>query len=148
MTNAAILTDISAGIGTLTLNKPQKLNAWDTPMRAEISAVLHDWNKQAAVRAIILTGAEDRAFSAGQDLDETEKFKSGSDGANWFHSWRSFYEFDPRARQAVHSRAQWCGSRIGVSGRHAHRREGRASAALASVNPRSMPEFRAFWGRC
>jgi enoyl-CoA hydratase len=91
MTNA-ILTDVSAGIGTLTLNKPHKLNAWDTPMRSEISAVLHDWNRQAAVRAIILTAAGDRAFSAGQDLDETEKFKSGSDGANWFHSWRSFYE--------------------------------------------------------
>jgi enoyl-CoA hydratase len=88
----AIRTDISDGIGTLTLNKPRKLNAWDTPMRTEISAVLADWNKRGDVRAVILTGAGDRAFSAGQDLDETEKFKSGNDGANWFLSWRTFYE--------------------------------------------------------
>jgi enoyl-CoA hydratase len=87
----AILTDISATIGTITLNKPWKLNAWDTPMRAEIRAVLEDWNTQAGVRAIILTGAGDRAFSAGQDLDETEKFRSGAEGADWFHSWHAFY---------------------------------------------------------
>src|ERR1041385_4360613 len=37
MSNAVILTDISGGIGTITLNKPWKLNAWDTPMRAERS---------------------------------------------------------------------------------------------------------------
>jgi len=88
----AILTDISAGIGTITLNKPWKLNAWDTPMRAEISTVLEDWNKRAGVRAIILTGNGERAFSAGQDLDETAKFKSGAEGADWFQSWHIFYE--------------------------------------------------------
>ena len=87
----AILTDISATIGTITLNKPWKLNAWDTPMRAEIRAVLEDWNKQPSVRAIILSGSGDRAFSAGQDLDETGKFRSGAEGADWFHSWRAFY---------------------------------------------------------
>jgi enoyl-CoA hydratase/carnithine racemase len=32
-----VLTDISDGLATLTLNKPAKLNAWDTPMRAEIA---------------------------------------------------------------------------------------------------------------
>ena len=86
-----ILTDVSATIGTITLNKPWKLNAWDTPMRAEIRAVLEDWNRQPGIRAIILTGAGDRAFSAGQDLDETAKFTSGAEGAEWFHSWRAFY---------------------------------------------------------
>jgi enoyl-CoA hydratase len=87
----AVLTDISEGLATLTLNKPHKLNAWDTPMRAEISQILRDWNTDRRVRAVIMTGAGERAFSAGQDLDETEKFQSGNDGANWFQSWRDFY---------------------------------------------------------
>ena len=86
-----VLTDVSDGIATVTLNKPWKLNAWDTPMRAEIAEVLRQWNRDVRVRAVVMTGAGDRAFSAGQDLDETEKFQSGNDGANWFQSWRDFY---------------------------------------------------------
>jgi enoyl-CoA hydratase len=87
----AVLTDVTEGLATVTLNKPWKLNAWDTPMRAEIAEVLRGWNSDARVRGVIMTGAGDRAFSAGQDLDETEKFQSGNDGANWFQSWRDFY---------------------------------------------------------
>ncbi|HSR82196.1 MAG TPA: enoyl-CoA hydratase/isomerase family protein [Hyphomicrobiaceae bacterium] len=87
----AILTDVTGGIATVTLNKPWKLNAWDTPMRAEVAEVLRGWNGDPRVCAIVMTGAGERAFSAGQDLDETEKFQSGHDGANWFQSWRDFY---------------------------------------------------------
>src|SRR5262245_59906010 len=87
----AVLTEVSEGLATLTLNKPHKLNAWDTPMRAEIAQILRDWNKDPSVEAVIMTGAGERAFSAGQDLDETEKFQSGHDCANWFQSWRDFY---------------------------------------------------------
>ena len=38
-----------------------------------------------------MTGAGERAFCAGQDLEETEKFQSGHEGANWFQSWQDFY---------------------------------------------------------
>jgi enoyl-CoA hydratase/carnithine racemase len=88
----AILTGISNGIGTATLNRPAKLNAWDTPMRMELAATLEEWNKNPQVRAIILTGAGDRAFSAGQDLDETQKFQGAAQGKDWFYTWKSFYE--------------------------------------------------------
>jgi enoyl-CoA hydratase/carnithine racemase len=91
MSHAVIMTEVTGGIGTVTLNKPWKLNAWDTPMRAEISAVLNDWNRDPAIKAVIMTGAGERAFCAGQDLEETEKFQSGNEGANWFESWRDFY---------------------------------------------------------
>src|SRR5215471_1196711 len=91
MNNAAVIAEVTAGIGTVTLNKPWKLNAWDTPMRAEITAVLAGWNRDKAVRAVVLTGAGERAFCAGQDLEETEKFQSGGEGANWFQSWLDFY---------------------------------------------------------
>src|SRR4029079_3125715 len=86
-----VLTDVDEGIATITLNKPWKLNGWDTPMRAEIAEVLRQWNNDKRVRAVVMTGAGDRAFSAGQDPDETQKFQSGNDGANWFQSWRDFY---------------------------------------------------------
>lgn len=87
-----VLTKLDDGVATLTLNKPEKLNAWDTQMRSEVQKYLESWNSDPAVRAIIITGTGDRAFSAGQDLDETQKFKSGKDGADWFDSWRLFYD--------------------------------------------------------
>lgn len=87
-----VLTSVEDGIGTVTLNRPEKLNAWDTPMRNAIAARLAELNADAAVRAIIITGAGERAFSAGQDLGETMAFKSGQDGHQWFLSWRAFYD--------------------------------------------------------
>jgi enoyl-CoA hydratase/carnithine racemase len=87
-----VLVDVDAGIAVVTLNKPEKLNAWDGPMRARLMQVFAELNADELVRAIILTGAGDRAFSAGQDLAETMLLQSGEDGKAWFLSWRAFYE--------------------------------------------------------
>lgn len=88
----AVLTAIDAGIGTLTLNRQDRLNAWDTPMRDEVAHALRDFNADDAVRAIVITGAGEQAFCAGQDLAETMAFSSAEDGAAWFESWRDFYD--------------------------------------------------------
>ena len=47
-----ILSDVSDGIGTLTLNRPEKLNAYTTEMGEEVTAVLRAWREDAAVRAV------------------------------------------------------------------------------------------------
>lgn len=83
---------VEDGLGIVTLNRPDRLNAWDTPMREEVAAALGTFNEDPAVKAIILTGAGDAAFSAGQDLSETMAFSSAEDGLEWFHSWRGFYD--------------------------------------------------------
>ena len=88
----SVLVDVNEGIGTVTLNRPDRLNAWDTPMRNEVAAALTGFNADPEVRAIVLTGAGEQAFSAGQDLAETMAFESAQDGARWFHSWRDFYD--------------------------------------------------------
>ena len=87
----SILVEIEDAVAVLTLNRPQKLNAWDTPMREEIKAALGALNADERVRAVILTGAGERAFSAGQDLEETQKFSSGDEGVDWYKSWKDFY---------------------------------------------------------
>jgi enoyl-CoA hydratase/carnithine racemase len=65
-----ILVDIEDGVGTLTLNRPESLNA----MNRRLSAELHDAVKQMdaddAVGCIVITGAGTRAFSAGGDIHE------------------------------------------------------------------------------
>lgn len=66
--------DLTGGILTLTLNRPQKLNAFTLEMRQEMVAAFDEADADDAVRAVIVTGAG-RAFCAGADI---------SDGANSF----------------------------------------------------------------
>lgn len=54
----------------VTLNRPGSLNAVDTRLRARLIPTLEELGRDPQVRAIVLTGAGDRAFCAGQDLDE------------------------------------------------------------------------------
>lgn len=65
-----ILTDISEGILTLTLNRPEKMNAFTGEMMAEMIAAFDEADADDAVRAVIVTGAGDRAFCAGADLSQ------------------------------------------------------------------------------
>lgn len=92
MAESSVLSEVKDGVGIVTLNKPEKLNAWDGPMRLAVKAAVEKLNADKSVRAIILTGAGDRAFCAGQDLGETSKFTGGSEGAAWFATWRDFYD--------------------------------------------------------
>ena len=63
-----VLFDVSDGVGTVTINRPERRNAmsWDviTGLRAIVTAVKTD----PAVRVLVLTGAGDKAFCAGADL--------------------------------------------------------------------------------
>ena len=68
-----ILTDISEGIMTLTLNRPDKMNAFTGEMMAEMIAAFDEADADDAVRAVIVTGAGERAFCAGADLSQGAK---------------------------------------------------------------------------
>ena len=59
--------DVADGVGTVTLNRPDKLNALDTVMLEELLAVLQQADGDDAVRVLIVTGAG-RAFCAGADF--------------------------------------------------------------------------------
>ncbi|MBS0473914.1 MAG: crotonase/enoyl-CoA hydratase family protein [Proteobacteria bacterium] len=63
-----IALDISEGIATLTLNRPEKMNAFTRVMMAEVIDAIDRTDADDAVRAVIFTGAGDRAFCAGADL--------------------------------------------------------------------------------
>jgi enoyl-CoA hydratase/carnithine racemase len=63
-----ILTDKSEGIFTITLNRPEKMNAFNVHMMSEIIAALDEADADDAVRSVIFTGSGERAFCAGADL--------------------------------------------------------------------------------
>jgi 2-(1,2-epoxy-1,2-dihydrophenyl)acetyl-CoA isomerase len=67
MTYQNVILERSEGIGTLTLNRPEKLNAFAGEMRKEIADALDALEADRAVRVIVVTGAG-RGFCAGADV--------------------------------------------------------------------------------
>jgi 2-(1,2-epoxy-1,2-dihydrophenyl)acetyl-CoA isomerase len=65
-----IITTREEHIGTLTLNRPDKLNALNDQMAVELIKAMTDFLQDTETRVIVITGAG-RAFSAGADLQET-----------------------------------------------------------------------------
>lgn len=70
-----ITTETEDGVMTLTLNRPDRLNAFTNRMKDEMIAALDLADADDAVRAIIVTGAG-RGFCAGADLDDPEAITS------------------------------------------------------------------------
>jgi 2-(1,2-epoxy-1,2-dihydrophenyl)acetyl-CoA isomerase len=76
-----ILYEKQNGVATVTLNRPQAMNAFTIPMNGELQQALKDADGDPEVRVIVLTGAG-RAFCAGQDLKGRTPDKKGSLGAS------------------------------------------------------------------
>src|SRR5690348_3360111 len=78
-----ILFDATDGVGTLTLNRPDRLNSFIPTMHEEIATALGTVESDASIRALLITGAG-RGFCAGQDLNlrrdagGTQSFDAGS----------------------------------------------------------------------
>ncbi len=73
-----VLYEVADGIATITLNRPDKLNAYTTEMGDEVYDAFQSARTDPAVRVVILTGAG-RGFCAGVDL---EHLKAHQDGGN------------------------------------------------------------------
>jgi enoyl-CoA hydratase/carnithine racemase len=80
MTYETILFSVDEGIATITLHRPEKLNAYTTLMGDEVCAALDRARDDASVRAVILTGAG-RGFCAGVDLDHLRAMREGRNAA-------------------------------------------------------------------
>jgi 2-(1,2-epoxy-1,2-dihydrophenyl)acetyl-CoA isomerase len=71
MEHDMVLSATQGAVRTLTLNRPAALNSFTGAMHAQLLAALHAAADDAAVRAVIVTGAG-RGFCAGQDLNDPE----------------------------------------------------------------------------
>ena len=67
----SVLVSVDAGVETITLNRPEKLNALNPEMHAQLRAALERATDEAQVRALLITGAG-RGFCTGQDLAERD----------------------------------------------------------------------------
>lgn len=65
-----VVLHIDDGIAVLKLNRPDRMNAVNTPLRESLISILKELDVDDNVRAVVLTGEGGRAFSSGQDLEE------------------------------------------------------------------------------
>ncbi|MEM7218483.1 MAG: enoyl-CoA hydratase-related protein [Pseudomonadota bacterium] len=79
MSYNTIEIDVDAGVATITLNRPERLNAWTYEMGAELQAAIEAGNADNAVEAFVVTGAG-RGFCAGADVKDL--FAAQADGEN------------------------------------------------------------------
>lgn len=69
MSEPTILAELADGVATITLNRPEKLNAFTEAMHGELAQMLDRIELDRAVRAVLITGAG-RGFCSGQDLND------------------------------------------------------------------------------
>jgi enoyl-CoA hydratase/carnithine racemase len=77
MSYSDIIYDKSDRIATITMNRPDKLNAWTPRMGSEMREAFTDADRDDAIRAIIVTGAG-RAYCAGADMEHLNNIAEGA----------------------------------------------------------------------
>lgn len=87
MVYETILFEVENGVATITLNRPDKLNAFNDQMINETTAAFKQAGRDNAIRCVVLTG-NGRAFSSGQDLsDVTDRGNAFSIGDHLRHGY-------------------------------------------------------------
>ena len=84
--NDDILYEVRDGIGLVTLNRPRQRNALTFEMYARLAEICSTVPSDGSVRAIIVTGAGDKAFAAGTDISLFRDFTSPEQGIAYEHA--------------------------------------------------------------
>jgi len=77
MSYEQILFEVESGVAVVTLNRPEAMNTWTALMASELSDAMHRCNDSDEIRAVVITGAGDRAFCAGADLGRGDRTFAG-----------------------------------------------------------------------
>ena len=85
-----IIVERDEGVGIITLNRPEVLNALSRDLYREVNEAVGEFEADAEVKAVIFTGMGDRAFSAGADIHEMARNAENPNppppnpGGEWF----------------------------------------------------------------
>lgn len=94
--NQSLLQHDVGAVRILTLSRPERLNALDHALRSALVDALGVAASDETVRSVLLTGAGQRAFCAGQDINESATL-GGADEGDWIGSWArmfaAFFDF-------------------------------------------------------
>jgi len=78
-----LLYELSDGIATVTLNRPQARNALTFQMYERLTEICRAADDDPAVKVVVLTGAGEKAFAAGTDISEFRSFESEQDAYDY-----------------------------------------------------------------
>lgn len=81
MTYETLIVERTDGVGIITINRPKALNALSRATVAELARAVEELAGDDAVRAIVLTGAGEKAFVAGADISEFNTLQSAEEAA-------------------------------------------------------------------
>lgn len=104
MTYEDILYRVEDGVAVITLNRPDRLNAWRGEMGRDVKAAMRAASDDDAVRVIVFTGAG-RGFCAGADMNTLQVIQGGSAAARTGAGGAS--DFDPNARADFRMQNSW-----------------------------------------
>jgi len=94
MAGGSVLVERDGAIATVTLSSPERMNALDKTMWAQLGAAMKALGADDSLRCIVLRGAGDKAFAAGADIAEFHTERASSEqakaysqgGIGWMHS--------------------------------------------------------------
>jgi enoyl-CoA hydratase len=78
-----LLYEMRDGVGRITFNRPQARNALTFAMYERLAEICQAANKDDGLKVLILTGAGDKAFAAGTDINQFRAFKTPQDALNY-----------------------------------------------------------------
>jgi enoyl-CoA hydratase len=78
-----LLHEVRDGIATLTFNRPQARNALTFAMYDRMAEICEEANRDRSIRAMVLTGAGDKAFASGTDISQFRAFDKEQDALDY-----------------------------------------------------------------
>ena len=78
-----LLYELRDGVGYVTFNRPQARNALTFAMYERLAEICHQANEDRSIRALLLTGAGDKAFAAGTDISQFRTFDKEQDALQY-----------------------------------------------------------------
>jgi enoyl-CoA hydratase/carnithine racemase len=83
MNSDDLLAEIQDGIMVITINRPEVRNAFTFAMYERLAELCHQAEAEKGVRAVLLTGAGEKAFAAGTDISQFRAFSSPQDAIDY-----------------------------------------------------------------
>lgn len=146
-----ILFEQCGAAGLVTLNRPRALNAVTHAMVHELRRQLDAWRNDPAVTRVVVTGAGDRAFSAGGDLRQVYELGQSGRQAEALTYWREEYALDTVIKRYPKPYVSLLdgivmGGGVGISIHGSHRIAGdKFLFAMPEVNIGFFPDVGATW---